>query len=68
MEEDSMHGFMPDISILLQFTFWEPVLYCKEEARTSKTSKLLGRWVGISEDVGHKMTYLVLSEYDKILR
>jgi hypothetical protein len=62
---------MPDISVSLQFTFWEPVLYReyrKEEAQVSKTSELLGRWVGISEDVGHKMAYLVLSENDKVLR
>jgi hypothetical protein len=63
-----VYGFTPDISVLLQFTFWEPVLYREEEARSSKTSELLGRWVGVLEDVGHKMTYLVLSENDKVLR
>jgi hypothetical protein len=63
-----VHEFTPDISVLLQFTYWKPILYREEEARASKTSELFGRWVGISEDIGHKMTYLVLSENDKVLR
>lgn len=58
----------PDISVLLQFQFWEPVYYAKyDEKFPSDSTELLGRFVGISENVGHSMTYKILTEDDKII-
>ena len=47
-------GAAPDISVLLRFTFYEKVYY-----KTSPES--LGYFVGISENVGHAMTYKILN-------
>jgi hypothetical protein len=61
-------GVTPDISVLLQFRFWEPVYYMKyDEKFPSDSTELLGRFVGISENVGHAMTYKILTEDDKII-
>ena len=61
-------GETPDISVLLQFQFWEPVYYTKyDEKFPSDSTELLGRFVGISENVGHSMTYKILTEDDKII-
>ncbi|MCA1807790.1 MAG: hypothetical protein LC687_08095, partial [Actinobacteria bacterium] len=61
-------GYTPDISVLLQFQFWEPVLYAKYDGKfPSDGTELLGRFVGISENVGHSMTYLILTEEMKII-
>ena len=60
-------GFAPDISVLLQFVFYEPVYYPAVEPKVGDTPELLGRFVGISENVGHKMTFLVLTENNKVI-
>jgi hypothetical protein len=61
-------GYTPDISVLLQFSFWEPVLYKKyDEKFPSDSTELLGRFVGIAENVGHGMTYKILTEDNKII-
>ena len=61
-------GITPDISVLLQFQFWEPVYYAKyDEKFPSDSTELLGRFVGISENVGHAMTYKILTEDDKVI-
>ena len=41
--------------------------YPAVEPRVGDTPELLGQFVGISEHVGHAMTYLILSENDKIV-
>ncbi len=60
-------GTTPDISSLLQFIFWEPVYYFAVEPKVGYTPELLGRFVGISENVGHAMTYKILTESDKVI-
>ena len=55
-------GQVNDISPMLEFVFGEPVYYClNEEDFPSDSRELLGNFVGISEHVGHKMTFKVLS-------
>ena len=54
---------MTDISLLLIFTFWQPVhvlLDEKEQHFPSKFKEVRGHFVGISEHIGHLMTFLVL--------
>ena len=58
-------GRSDDISPLLCFRFYEPV-YClqppKKHQFPSVSKEICGRWVGISENVGHAMTWLVLTD------
>jgi hypothetical protein len=52
-----------DISLLLYFSFYELVYYLVDEATFPSDSKeLRGRWVGVSENVGHFMTYKILMD------
>ena len=61
-------GYTPDISSLLQFIFYEPVYYAMHEPSfPSDSTELIGRFVGISENVGHAMTYRILTENGKII-
>ena len=56
---------MTDISPLLYFYFWEPVYYLVDESEQhfpSKSKEMRGRWVGISEHIGNKMTYKIISD------
>ena len=61
-------GYTPDISVLLQFIFFEPVFYAKyEPSFPSDSTELIGRFVGIAENVGHPMTYRILTENGTII-
>jgi len=62
-------GQVNDISPMLEFVFGEPVYYCLDEnAFPLDSRELLGNFVGISEHVGHKMMFKVLSnDTQKIL-
>ena len=61
-------GYTPDITTFLQFEFWEPVYYAKYDAQFPQDStELLGRFVGISENVGNAMTFKVLSSEEKVI-
>src|SRR5687768_11416230 len=56
-------GITQDISPLLQFEWYEPIYYREEEVEfPSKSRESLGWFVGISEHVGHALTYLILTE------
>jgi hypothetical protein len=56
---------MTDISPLLYFYFWEPVYFLMDESEQSfpgKSKELRGRWVEISEHIGNKMTYKIITD------
>jgi hypothetical protein len=56
---------MTDISPLLYFYFLEPVYFLMDESEKSfpgKFKELRGRWVGISEHIGSKMTYKIITD------
>jgi hypothetical protein len=56
-------GSTPDISPLLQFTWWEPVYYKVDDSDfPSETCEKQGQFVGIAEHVGHRMTFKVLTD------
>src|SRR5687768_3712094 len=56
-------GATPDISAILQFNFYEPVYYKTEESHfPSMSNEKSGRFVGISEHVGHALTFIVLTD------
>ncbi|EEC42961.1 predicted protein [Phaeodactylum tricornutum CCAP 1055/1] len=55
-------GSTPDISVLLQFHFWEPVYYKLENATfPSGGTEQQGRFVGIADSVGDALTYKILT-------
>jgi hypothetical protein len=48
---------------MLYFLFYEPVYYLVDETTfPSESKELHGRWVGVSENVGHFMTYKILTD------
>ena len=61
-------GFTPDISALLSFLFWEPV-HCAVDERhwPCDTREALGRFVRMSDNVGHAITFKILTESKKVI-
>jgi hypothetical protein len=48
---------------MLCFLFYEPVYYLVDETTfPSKSKELHGQWVGVRENVGHFMTYKILTD------
>ena len=61
-------GYTLDITVFLQFQFWEPVYYAKYNAKLpAHTTEALGRFIGIAENVGCAMTFKILFEEGKII-
>ena len=64
---EKLHGVPPDISMIYRFKFWDPVYVSRVEDITGKcfpsqTDEISGRFVGFSEDVGHPMTFKILTD------
>jgi hypothetical protein len=56
-------GTTPDISAFLQFDFYEPVYYKTEESHfPSMSTEKSGHFAGISEHVGHALTFMILTD------
>jgi hypothetical protein len=56
-------GSTNDISPLLCFHFWEPVYYKFDDSDfPSDSREKRGHFVGISESVGHAMTFKILTD------
>jgi hypothetical protein len=59
-------GSTSDSSIMLRFSWYEPILFNAEEtAFPSETREISGRFVGFAETVGHGMTYKILSDHTR---
>ena len=55
-------GITPDISSILQFDWYEPVYYKTEESHfSSMSNEKAGHYVGVSEHVGHALTFMILT-------
>ena len=59
-------GSTPDISVILRFIFYEPVYHAIRDDEPGSGEKL-GRFVGIAEGVGHRMTFAILTEDKKVI-
>ena len=56
-------GSTPDISPLLRFRWWEPVFYKLNDSDfPSESRECKGHFVGIAENVGHAMTFKILTD------
>ena len=62
-----MDGTTKDISVLVSaFKYWEPVYYKMEDTKfPSDSTEKRGRFVGFAENVGHALTYKVLTDNTK---
>jgi hypothetical protein len=57
------YGTDNDISPMLYFLFYELVYYLVDETTfPSESKELHGQWVGVRENVGHFMTYKILTD------
>ena len=54
-------GVTPDISSLLVFVWYEPVLYHVHEMSFPKSKEKSGYFVGIAENVGDALTFLIMT-------
>ncbi|HEY9706866.1 MAG TPA: reverse transcriptase domain-containing protein, partial [Oculatellaceae cyanobacterium] len=60
---EACFGITTDISVLLQFYFYQPVLYLDTNLPSYPHSKeRLGHWVGIAHNVGDALTYKILTK------
>ena len=59
----ALTGSTPDISPLLEFEFYEPVYYkLQEPGFPSESCEGLARFAGIAENVGHAMTFKLITD------
>eukprot|EP00984_Skeletonema_dohrnii_P031889 scaffold24984_cov234-Skeletonema_dohrnii-CCMP3373.AAC.1 len=58
---EALTGQTPDISMLLHFTFWEPVFIKNYQGSgknfPSESNEIIVRFIGFSEDIGHSCTF-----------
>ena len=57
-----LHGITVDVSALCQFHFWEPVFHAVDDKCPSESPEEEGHWVGIAENVGDALTYVILTD------
>jgi hypothetical protein len=56
-------GSTSDRSIMMRFSWWEPVLFHTDDSHwPSESPELKARFVGFSEHVGHAMTFKILTD------
>ena len=53
---EKRHGYTPDISALLLYSFWEPIYY-KINEYTPNPKERKGHWLVISHHVGEKLIF-----------
>ena len=59
-------GTMPNISSLLQFTFFQLIYYSKDNSFPASQEKL-GHWLGVTKNMGDTLTYWILADNNEIL-
>ena len=61
-----LYGVSPDISILLLYTFYQPVFYASHnQSYPSSSEERAARWVGFGEHVGDALTHKLLDDDTK---
>ena len=55
-------GITPDISAIMHHTFYDKVYYLENETSFPESKERLGRFVGIAENCGDALTYLIYDE------
>ena len=63
-----LYGVSPDISIILLYTFYQPVFYATHnQSYSSSSEERAARWVGFGEHVGDALTHKLLDDDTKKL-
>jgi len=52
----------PDISVYIQFSFWEKVYYLDNDEKFPSTKQHAARWVGVAHNVGDKLTFCLITK------
>ena len=60
-------GYTPDITVLLQYAYYEPIYYFDHEQSFPHTKELPGHFIGIAENIGDALTYYVLTTNKTVL-
>ena len=61
-----LYGISPDISIILQYTFYQPVFYAThKQSYSSVSEERAACWVGLGEHVGDALTHKLLDDDTK---
>ena len=61
-----LYGVSPDISIILLYTFYQPVFYAThKQSYPSASEERAARWVGFGEHVGDALTHKLLDDDTK---
>ena len=56
-----LYGVTPDISIVLLYTFYQPIFYATHDQHfQSESEESAGYWVGVAENCGDSLTHKVL--------
>ena len=58
--EEFVHARTPDISAYSMFDWYEPVWFINPAADAAQSRRVLGRWIGVAENVGSSLTYFIL--------
>jgi hypothetical protein len=58
--EEAVHNHMTNISAYAQFDWYEYVWHIDQSEDTTELTRKLGRWIGVAENQGAPMTYMVL--------
>ena len=59
---EACFGITPDLSPLLIYSFYDRVYYLDAEVPFPQSKEKLGRFVGIAENTGDALTFLVYTE------
>ena len=63
-----LFGVTPDITVLVQFLFYEPVYYkVYDDKFPSDPNEALGRYVGVATEIGNPMTFKIRTESGQII-
>jgi hypothetical protein len=58
--EGQIHVRTPDILAYAQYEWYEPVWYVEKSVDMTSSRRKLGHWLGVTEDQGTSMTYVIL--------
>jgi hypothetical protein len=64
---EAAFGVTPDVSALLCFQFYEPVVYFQPDASFPGSKEKFGRFVGFAENVGDALTFKILTDDTKVI-
>ena len=62
-----MYGVTPNISSLIQFHWYQPVLYFQKNNPFPESKEKIGYFIGVARNVGDALTFKILTEKDQVI-